>query len=78
MNPWNDDQNTSVQATAGQADFAEFRAILIVAGVSGKTTVATALAQQLGLPFEEGARLHPPPDLRIHSAHPLDDREQWR
>jgi carbohydrate kinase (thermoresistant glucokinase family) len=68
-------------STAGQADFADFRAILIVAGVSGsgKTTVATALAHRLRLPFEEGGQLHPPPDIgKLHSAHPLDDREQWR
>src|SRR5215470_17917219 len=66
--------------TAGQADVAEFRAILIVAGVSGsgKTTIATALAQRLGLPFTEGSKLYPPPDVaKMHSAHPLDDREQW-
>src|SRR6516225_7640756 len=66
--------------TAGQADVAEFHAILIVAGVlgSGKTTIATALAHRLGLPFEEGGQLHPPPDLaKLHSADPLDDREQW-
>ena len=52
--------------------------ILIVAGVSGsgKTTVATALAQRLGLPFEEGDQPHPPPDIaKMH--HPLDDRDQW-
>ena len=66
--------------TAGQAGIADVRAILIVAGVSGsgKTTIATALAQRLGLPFEEGGQLHPLPDIaKVHSAHPLDDREQW-
>ena len=66
--------------TAGQASIADFRAILIVGGVSGsgKTTIATALADRLGWPFEEGSQLHPPPDIaKLHSAHPLDDREQW-
>jgi carbohydrate kinase (thermoresistant glucokinase family) len=54
-------------------------AILIVTGVSGsgKTTVATALARQLGWPLQEGDELHPPAVAKIHSAHPLDDREQW-
>jgi gluconokinase len=64
----------------GQAGISDFRAILIVGGVSGsgKTTIATALAQRLGLPFEEGSQLHPPPDIaKINSAHPLDDREWW-
>ena len=71
---------TAAAPMAGQAGIAEFRAILIVAGVlgSGKTTIATALAQRLGLPFEEGAQLHSPPDIaKMHSAHPLDDREWW-
>src|SRR6516165_4801257 len=66
--------------TADQAGIAEFRSILIVAGVSGsgKTTIATALAQRLGLPFTEGSKLYPPPDVaKMHSANPLDDREQW-
>jgi adenylylsulfate kinase-like enzyme len=64
----------------GQAGISDFRAILIVAGVSGsgKTTIATALAQRLGLPFEEGGQLHPLPDIaKVRSAHPLDDREWW-
>src|SRR5215813_13525884 len=66
--------------TPGQAGTADARAILIVAGVSGsgKTTIATALAERLGLPFTEGSKLYPQPDVaKMHSAHPLDDREQW-
>lgn len=65
---------------AGHADIGDVRAILVVAGVSGsgKTTIATALARRLGVPFEEGDQLHPPPDIaKMHSAHPLDDRYQW-
>src|SRR5215469_16074175 len=74
--------NTALAATptAGQAGIARTRAILIVAGVSGsgKTTIATALAQRLGLLFQEGGGLYPLPDIaKVHSAHPLDDREWW-
>jgi carbohydrate kinase (thermoresistant glucokinase family) len=55
------------------------RAVLIVVGVSGsgKTTIATAIAQRLGWPLEEGDELHPPTFVKIRSAHPLDDRDQW-
>jgi carbohydrate kinase (thermoresistant glucokinase family) len=72
---------TSALASAvTAARSADVPLILIVAGVSGsgKTTIATALAQRLDLPFTEGSELYPPPDLaKIHSTHPLDDREQW-
>src|SRR5215510_8014558 len=70
----------AVGPTADEADTADVWTILIVAGVSGsgKTTIATALAQRLGLPFTEGSKLYPPPDVaKMHSAHPLDDRQQW-
>jgi gluconokinase len=65
--------------TAGEAEIADVRAILIVIGVSGsgKTTIATALAQRLGWPLEEGDALHSPASAKIRSAHPLDDRDQW-
>jgi carbohydrate kinase (thermoresistant glucokinase family) len=66
--------------TAGQTDVADVRVILIVVGVSGsgKTTIATALAQRLGWPLEEGDELHPASDIaKTHSAHPLDDRHEW-
>jgi gluconokinase len=55
------------------------RAILIVVGVSGsgKTTIATALAQRLDWPLVEGDGLHPPAFAKIHSGHPLYAREQW-
>src|SRR5262249_52667697 len=68
------------ETKAGEADTVDVQTILIVAGVSGsgKTTIATALAQRLSLPFTEGSKLYPPPDVaKMHSAHPLDDREQW-
>ena len=66
--------------TAGRVGIVDVRAILIVAGVSGsgKTTIATALAQRLGLPFQEGGELRPPPNIaKMHSANPLDDRDWW-
>jgi carbohydrate kinase (thermoresistant glucokinase family) len=71
---------TGAASTAEQADIAGVRAILIVAGVagSGKTTIATALAQRFGWPLKEGDELHPESrTARTHSAHPLDDRDQW-
>src|SRR5262249_53716239 len=55
------------------------RPIIIVIGVSGsgKTTVATALAERLGSPLQEGDELHPPAFAKLHAAHPLDVRDQW-
>jgi carbohydrate kinase (thermoresistant glucokinase family) len=54
-------------------------AILVITGVSGsgKTTVATALAQRLSWPLQEGDELDPPALAKIHSARPLDARDQW-
>src|SRR5215470_18830819 len=54
-------------------------AILIVVGVSGsgKTTIATALAQRLGWPLAEGDELYPPAFAKIRAAHPLFARDQW-
>jgi gluconokinase len=54
--------------------------ILIVMGVSGsgKTTIATALAQHLGWPFKDGDELHPPSNIaKMHAGHPLDDTDRW-
>ena len=48
-------------SSAAGADIAGVRTILVVMGVSGsgKTTIAKALADQLGWAFEEGDDLHP-------------------
>jgi carbohydrate kinase (thermoresistant glucokinase family) len=66
-------------STLGGADIWDASVILIITGVSGsgKTTVATALAQRVGWPLQEGDELHPPAFAKIHSAHPLDARDQW-
>jgi carbohydrate kinase (thermoresistant glucokinase family) len=58
----------------------DIRTILVVMGVSGsgKTTIAKAVADRLGWPFEEGDELHPASDIaKMHSGHPLDDRDRW-
>ena len=39
--------------------------------------MATALAQRLSWPFQEGDELDPPALAKIHSARPLDARDQW-
>lgn len=56
--------------------------LLVVMGVSGsgKSTVGAALAQRLGVPFEDADDLHPPANIAKMSAGiPLDDddRHPW-
>jgi gluconokinase len=65
---------------ADQPDMADDRTILIIAGVSGsgKTTIATALAQRFGWPLKEGDDLLEASGVTMtHSGHPLDDRDRW-
>lgn len=55
---------------------------LVVMGVSGsgKTTVAELIAKQLGWPFMEGDRLHPPANVeKMRQGIPLtdEDRAPW-
>ena len=52
---------------------------LVVMGVSGsgKTTVAELLAKQLGWPFMEGDRLHPPANVeKMRQGIPLTDADR--
>jgi carbohydrate kinase (thermoresistant glucokinase family) len=65
---------------ADQLDMTDDRTVLIIAGVSGsgKTTIATALAQRFGWPLKEGDDLLEASGVTpTHSGHPLDDRDQW-
>jgi gluconokinase len=53
--------------------------VLVVMGVSGsgKTTVATRLAERLGWPFAEGDDFHPPSNVaKMHSGTPLTDADR--
>lgn len=55
---------------------------VVVMGVSGsgKSTVGRALAQRLGVPFEDADRLHPPANVaKMTAGEPLtdDDRRPW-
>lgn len=53
--------------------------VLVVMGVSGagKTTVASALARQLGWTFQEGDTLHPPANIaRMTAGIPLTDADR--
>ena len=65
-------RDESVTQTNGSA--------LVVMGVSGsgKTTVAELLAKQLGWPFMEGDRLHPPANVeKMRQGIPLTDADRW-
>lgn len=51
--------------------------VLVVTGVSGsgKSTVASLLAERLGLPFVDGDDFHTPESVaRMSAGHPLDDQ----
>jgi len=54
--------------------------LIVVMGVagSGKTTIASGLAEQLGVPFVEGDSLHPIANVKkMASGMPLIDEDRW-
>jgi len=54
--------------------------LIVVMGVagSGKTTIASALAERLRVPFVEGDSLHPAANVRKMAAGiPLTDEDRW-
>jgi carbohydrate kinase (thermoresistant glucokinase family) len=53
--------------------------IVAVMGVSGsgKSTIARAIAQHFGWPFQEGDDLHPPANVaKMHAGEPLTDADR--
>ena len=53
---------------------------LIVMGVSGsgKSTIASHLAERLGWAFEDGDKFHPPSNVaKMSAGHPLTDEDRW-
>jgi gluconokinase len=45
---------------------------------SGKSTIATALAERLSWTFEDGDRFHPASNVaKMHAGHPLTDEDRW-
>jgi gluconokinase len=54
--------------------------LIVVMGVagSGKTTIASGLAEQLGVPFVEGDSLHPTANVKkMAGGIPLTDEDRW-
>jgi gluconokinase len=54
--------------------------LIVVMGVagSGKTTIASGLAETLGVPFVEGDSLHPAVNVKkMASGVPLADEDRW-
>lgn len=62
------------------ADVVTAKPLIVVMGVagSGKTTIASGLAERLGVPFVEGDSLHPVANVRkMASGTPLNDEDRW-
>ena len=58
----------------------EDKPLIVVMGVagSGKTTLASRLAEKLGVPFVEGDSLHPPANVKkMASGIALTDEDRW-
>ncbi|HVW72842.1 MAG TPA: gluconokinase [Rhizomicrobium sp.] len=58
----------------------EEKPLIVVMGVagSGKTTLASQLAEKLGVPFVEGDSLHPAANVKkMSSGQPLTDEDRW-
>ncbi len=54
--------------------------LVVVMGVSGsgKSTIGTALAHELDVPFVDGDDLHPRANVdKMHAGHPLTDDDRW-
>lgn len=54
--------------------------LIVIMGVSGsgKTTVGTALAASLGVPFTDADDLHPEANVtKMAAGHPLNDDDRW-
>ncbi|WP_213816111.1 gluconokinase [Glaciihabitans sp. dw_435] len=54
--------------------------VLVLMGVSGsgKSTVASLLAERMGWEFEEGDSLHPQSNIdKMAAGHPLTDEDRW-
>lgn len=54
--------------------------VIVVMGVTGcgKTTVGEWIGARLGLPFEDGDKLHPQANIdKMASGHPLTDEDRW-
>ena len=54
--------------------------VVVVMGVSGsgKSTVGAALAQRLGVPFEDADDLHPRANIaKMSAGRPLDDQDRY-
>ncbi|MET4780769.1 gluconokinase [Glaciihabitans sp. UYNi722] len=54
--------------------------LVVVMGVSGsgKTSVGTALAAELGVPFMDADDLHPAANVaKMAAGHPLNDEDRW-
>src|SRR5437763_779305 len=59
---------------------AKGKPVIVVMGVagSGKTTIASGLAERLGVPFVEGDSLHPPANVKkMATGIPLTDEDRW-